>query len=166
MLGLPVIKIIVDLYKVPYNSVFLFIKVHFGYLALCYLHLWLAINLTLSSPHTYYLNAIFFVSFVYIFYGISKVGAKEIDTEYAFNYIKETYSLDEDKIRELERRFITHLKEVENPEKVNLTKLIFILVDNEENLKLSKKYKISNNETKLQKIFNKTGAKYDENHSI
>ena len=79
--------------------------------------IWLAINLTLSSPHTYYLNAIFFVSFVYILYGISKVGAKEIDTEYAFNYIKETYSLDEDKIRELERRFITHLKEVENPEK-------------------------------------------------
>ena len=166
MLGLPVIKIIVDLYKVPYNSVFLFIKVHFVYLALCYLHLWLAINLTLSSPHTYYLNAIFFVSFVYILYGISKVGAKEIDTEYAFNYIKETYSLDEDKIRELERRFITHLKEVENPEKVNLTKLIFILVDNEENLKLSKKYKISNNEIKLQEIFNKTRNKYDENYSI
>lgn len=166
MLGLPVIKIIVDLYKVPYNSVFLFIKVHFGYLALCYLHLWLAINLTLSSPHTYYLNAIFFVSFVYILYGISKVGAKEIDTEYAFNYIKEAYSLDEDKIRELERRFITHLKEVENPEKVNLTKLIFILVDNEENLKLSKKYKISNNEIKLQEIFNKTRNKYDENYSI
>lgn len=166
MLGLPVIKIIVDLYKVPYNSVFLFIKVHFGYLALCYLHLWLAINLTLSSTHTYYLNAIFFVSFVYILYGISKVGAKEIDTEYAFNYIKETYSLDEDKIRELERRFITHLKEVENPEKVNLTKLIFILVDNEENLKLSKKYKISNNEIKLQEIFNKTRNKYDENYSI
>lgn len=166
MLGLPVIKIIVDLYKVPYNSVFLFIKVHFGYLALCYLHLWLAINLTLSSPHTYYLNAIFFVSFIYILYGISKVGAKEIDTEYAFNYIKETYSLDEDKIRELERRFITHLKEVENPEKVNLTKLIFILVDNEENLKLSKKYKISNNEIKLQEIFNKTRNKYDENYSI
>lgn len=166
MLGLPVIKIIVDLYKVPYNSVFLFIKVHFGYLALCYLHLWLAINLTLSSPHTYYLNVIFFVSFVYILYGISKVGAKEIDTEYAFNYIKETYSLDEDKIRELERRFITHLKEVENPEKVNLTKLIFILVDNEENLKLSKKYKISNNEIKLQEIFNKTRNKYDENYSI
>lgn len=166
MLGLPVIKIIVDLYKVPYNSVFLFIKVHFGYLALCYLHLWLAINLTLSSPYTYYLNAIFFVSFVYILYGISKVGAKEIDTEYAFNYIKETYSLDEDKIRELERRFITHLKEVENPEKVNLTKLIFILVDNEENLKLSKKYKISNNEIKLQEIFNKTRNKYDENYSI
>lgn len=166
MLGLPVIKIIVDLYKVPYNSVFLFIKVHFGYLALCYLHLWLAINLTLSSPHNYYLNAIFFVSFVYILYGISKVGAKEIDTEYAFNYIKETYSLDEDKIRELERRFITHLKEVENPEKVNLTKLIFILVDNEENLKLSKKYKISNNEIKLQEIFNKTRNKYDENYSI
>lgn len=166
MLGLPVIKIIVDLYKVPYNSIFLFIKVHFGYLALCYLHLWLAINLTLSSPHTYYLNAIFFVSFVYILYGISKVGAKEIDTEYAFNYIKETYSLDEDKIRELERRFITHLKEVENPEKVNLTKLIFILVDNEENLKLSKKYKISNNEIKLQEIFNKTRNKYDENYSI
>lgn len=166
MLGLPVIKIIDDLYKVPYNSVFLFIKVHFGYLALCYLHLWLAINLTLSSPYTYYLNAIFFVSFVYILYGISKVGAKEIDTEYAFNYIKETYSLDEDKIRELERRFITHLKEVENPEKVNLTKLIFILVDNEENLKLSKKYKISNNEIKLQEIFNKTRNKYDENYSI
>lgn len=166
MLGLPVIKIIVDLYKVPYNSVFLFIKVHFGYLALCYLHLWFAINLTLSSPHTYYLNAIFFVSFVYILYGISKVGAKEIDTEYAFNYIKQTYSLDEDKIRELERRFITHLKEVENPEKVNLTKLIFILVDNEENLKLSKKYKISNNEIKLQEIFNKTRNKYDENYSI
>lgn len=166
MLGLPVIKIIVDLYKVPYNSVFLFIKVHFGYLALCYLHLWLAINLTLSSPHTYYLNAIFFVSFVYILYGISKVGAKEIDTEYAFNYIKQTYSLDEDRIRELERRFITHLKEVENPEKVNLTKLIFILVDNEENLKLSKKYKISNNEIKLQEIFNKTRTKYDENYTI
>lgn len=166
MLGLPVIKIIVDLYKVPYNSVFLFIKVHFGYLALCYLHLWLAINLTLSSPHTYYLNAIFFVSFVYILYGISKVGVKEIDTEYAFNYIKQTYSLDEDKIRELERRFIAHLKEVENPEKVNLTKLIFILVDNEENLKLSKEYKISNNEIKLQKIFNKTRTKYDENYSI
>lgn len=166
MLGLPVIKIIVDLYKVPSNSVFLFIKVHFGYLALCYLHLWLAINLTLSSPHIYYLNAIFFVSFVYILYGISKVGAKEIDTEYAFNYINETYSLDEDKIRELERRFIAHLKEVENPEKVNLTKLIFILVDNEENLKLSKKYRISNNEIKLQEIFNKTRTKYDENYSI
>lgn len=166
MLGLPVIKIIVDLYKVPSNSVFLFIKVHFGYLALCYLHLWLAINLTLSSPHTYYLNAIFFVSFVYILYGISKVGAKEIDTEYAFNYIKQTYSLDENRIRELERRFITHLKEVENPEKVNLTKLIFILVDNEENLKLSKKYKIANNEIKLQEIFNKTRTKYDKNYSI
>lgn len=166
MLGLPVIKIIVDLYKVPYNSIFLFIKVHFGYLALCYLHLWLAINLTLSSPHTYYLNAIFFIFFVYILYGISKIGSKEIDTEYAFNYIKQTYSLDEDKIRELERRFITHLKEVENPEEVNLTKLIFILVDNEENLKLSKKYKISNNEIKLQEIFNKTRTKYDENYSI
>lgn len=166
MLGLPVIKIIVDLYKVPSNSVFLFIKVHFGYLALCYFHLWLAINLTLSSPHTYYLNAIFFIFFVYILYGISKIGSKEIDTEYAFNYIKERYSLDEDKVIELKRRFITHLKEVENPEKVNLTKLIFILVDNEENLKLSKKYKISNNEIKLQEIFNKTRNKYDENYSI
>lgn len=166
MLGLPVIKIIVDLYKVPSNSVFLFIKVHFGYLALCYLHLWLAINLTLSSPHTYYLNAIFFISFVYILYGISKIGAKEIDTEYAFNYIKQTYSLDEYKIRELELRFITHLKEVENPEKVNLTELILILVDNEENLKLSKKYRISNNEIKLQEIFNETRTKYDENHPI
>lgn len=166
MLGLPVIKIIVDLYKVPSNSVFLFIKVHFGYLALCYLHLWLAINLTLSSPHTYYLNAIFFISFVYILYGISKIGAKETDTEYAFNYIKQTYSLDEYKIRELELRFITHLKEVENSEKVNLTELILILVDNEENLKLSKKYRISNNEIKLQEIFNKTRTKYDENYSI
>ena len=166
MLGLPVIKIIVDLYKVPSNSVFLFIKVHFGYLALCYLHLWLAINLTLSSPHTYYLNAIFFISFVYILYGISKIGSKEIGTEYAFNYIKQTYSLDEDKLKELERRFIAHLKEVENPEKVNLTELMFILVDNEENLKLSKKYKISNNEIKLQEIFNKTRTKYDENYSI
>jgi hypothetical protein len=166
MLGLPVIKIIVDLYKVPSNSVFLFIKVHFGYLALCYLHLWLAINLTLSSPHTYYLNAIFFISFVYILYGISKIGAKETDTEYAFNYIKQTYSLDEYKIRELELRFITHLKEVENPEKVNLTELILILVDNEENLKLSKKYRISNNEIKLQEIFNETRTKYDENHPI
>lgn len=166
MLGLPVIKIIVDLYKMPSNSIFLFIKVHFGYLALCYLHLWLAINLTLSSPHTYYLNAIFFVSFVYILCGISKVGAKEINTEYAFNYIKEIYSLDEDKLRELERRFITHLKEVENPEKVNLTNLIFILVDNEENLKLSKEYKISNNEIKLQEMFNKTRTKYDENYPI
>lgn len=166
MLGLPVIKIIVDLYKMPSNSVFLFIKVHFGYLALCYLHLWLAINLTLSSPHTYYLNAIFFIFFVYILYGISKIGSKEVDTEYAFNYIKEKYSLDEDKIRELERRFITHLKESKNPEKVDLTKLMFILVDNEENLKLNKKYKIANNEIKLQEMFNKTGIKYDENHSI
>lgn len=104
--------------------------------------------------------------FVYILYGISKIGSKEIDTEYAFNYIKERYSLDEDKIRELERRFITHLKESKNPEKVDLTKLMFILVDNEENLKLSKKYKISNNEIKLQEIFNKTRNKYDENYSI
>ncbi len=166
MLGLPVIKIIVDLYKVPSNSVFLFININFGYLALCYFHLWIAINLTLSSPHTYYLNAIFFIFFVYILYGISKIGSKEIDTEYAFNYIKEKYSLDEDKIRELESRFITHLKESKNTEKVDLTKLMFILVDNEENLKLSKKYTIANNEIKLQEMFNKTGAKYDENHSI
>ena len=101
-----------------------------------------------------------------VLYGISKIGSKEIDTEYAFNYIKEKYSLNEDEIRELERRFIKHLKESKNPEKVDLTKLMFILVDNEENLKLNKKYKIANNEIKLQEMFNKIGAKYDENHSI
>ena len=152
MLGLPLYKVIIDLYKIKSNKVCVFVNIYFRHLIYIYLTLWVILNFIFISPYIYCFNIIFLVAFIYCCLGSYNVGLKEIDTKYAFDYISKKYLSSEEKINKLKYRFIEHLKVNENPNKVNLADLAFILYDDEGNVKIGEKYKFEENEDRLQEI--------------